>query len=382
MRVPLPIQLDVSAPNLLDLVSALPGSAGIYVLGTPGQSPHLSWCSNLRTRLRRLLIPNGTGNQSLLANLREHLAGVQCWSTASKLESALMMHALAKQYFPADYLVKLRLRMPWFLTLSSESGFPRLVVSNRPSSTLSPLMGPFVSRDLAHDYEERILGLFQLRRCVESFVPSPQHPGCIYGEMSQCLRPCQAAVTPEEYASEAARVGDFLLTNGKNVITSLLLARDRAAAATDFEQAAFLHRRLEKMKDTAHARDSVIDEVGQFGGIALTRGAQSREIRLFPMLEGYWQEPLTLSFAAEQSRSNSLDGELKEKVRDALTSPVRDRSRVEDLAIFSRWYYSSWRDGHWLPFRTLGDVNYRKLVREISNMVKADPQVPLHGTPC
>ena len=272
--------------------------------------------------------------------------------------------------------------MPWFATLTVEDPFPRFVVLNRIPAKGAPVFGPFLTRDSAQEYEQKVLGLFQIRRCAEFLAPAPEHPGCMYGEMNQCLRPCQCAVTVEEYATEATRVAEFLATNGKTMLSSMVMARDRAAEATDFEQAAYLHKRLERVKETAAARDGVITEVAQFSGIALTRGPQACEFRLWPMIRGYWQEPLTFSFSTEQSRPASLDSELRVKITNALADPVDDSSQLEDLAIFSRWYYSSWRDGQWFPFRTVADLNYRKLVREISNLAKQNTELSLEPKPC
>ena len=39
----------------------------------------------------------------------------------------------------------------------------------------------------------------------------------------------------------------------------------------------------------------------------------------------------------------------------------------------TRWYFSSWRDGDWFPFRGLEDLNYRRLVRGISNLLRGMP---------
>ncbi len=249
--------------------------------------------------------------------------------------------------------------------LASQSSTVLHVEINRSS-------GPFYSRDVAQQYEEEVLALFQIRRCTDTLAPTPDHPGCIYGEMNQCLRPCQCAVTPQEYATEIQRLVDFLGTNGRSPIAVLSTARDRAADQTDFEHAAQIHKRIEKMKAAAAARDEAIAEIRQFNGVALTRAVPMRQFRLWPMLEGYWQEPLTLDFSAEVSRATSLDRELRDRLDESFAGPRSAGSRLEDLAIFSRWYYSSWRDGHWFPFRTLSDLNYRRLVREISKLVKAD----------
>jgi excinuclease ABC subunit C len=80
-----------------------------------------------------------------------------------------------------------------------------------------------------------------------------------------------------------------------------------------------------------------------------------------------------LDFSADASGARSLDHELRERLSRHLAEPRTDGKRIEELALFSRWYYSSWRDGQWFPFRTLADLNYRRLVREISSLVKASP---------
>lgn len=309
----------------------------------------------------------------MIGRLRSNLETVECWPAGSKLETSLLLYRLTKRYFPEDYLFRLRLRLPWFVGLAETDPFPRLIVRNRFTRKAGLLFGPFASRDLAQHYQEQVSGLFQIRRCTDVLTPAPEHPGCIYGEMNQCLRPCQCAVTAEEYGSEVRRVADFLSTNGKAAVATLSSARDRAAGETDFEQAAQIHKRIEKMNAAAAARQEVIAEIHHFSGVALVRGIAARQFRLWPMLAGFWQEPLTLEFAPENAHPQSLDQQLREQISGALTVASAGGKRIEDLAIFARWYYSSWRDGQWFPFRSLADLNYRRLVREISNRIKNDP---------
>src|ERR1039457_1440446 len=71
------------------------------------------------------------------------------------------------------------------------------------------------------------LDLFQMRRCQEDLAPSPAHPGCIYGEMAMCLRPCQQVVGAAEYATEIGRVAEFLRTDGRSLLESIGHSRDR-----------------------------------------------------------------------------------------------------------------------------------------------------------
>jgi len=161
--------------------------------------------------------------------------------------------------------------------------------------------------------------------------------------------------------------------NGKTSTAALATARERASAEMDFEQAAQLHKRLEKVVAAASSRDGVIAPLDKFNGVALTRGIMEQECRLWPIQAGYWQNPLVLQFNVMEPGARSLDQELREKLAATLSVPSvpPNTPRAEHLAIFSRWYYSTWRDGHWFPFSKIEDLNYRRLVREISNLSRA-----------
>lgn len=377
MKVPIPITLNPQAPDLSQQIATIPGTSGIYALIISDGPAHLAFSANLPRRLARLLISPHTMAESLIARIRKNLARVECWPTGSRLETSLVMYELAKLYFPREHRKHLRLRMPWFVGLTSLQPFPRLVVVNRIWERREPLYGPFPTRELAQRYEHEVLALFQIRKCGDPLIPHPDHPGCIYGEMNQCLRPCQCAVTQEEYADEARRVFEFLASNGGSANAVLAVARDRACEETDFEQAALIHKRIEKVNAASALRDEVIGEVHEFNGLALTPGIEKRQFRFWLMLQGFWQEPITLDFNNENRPGMSLDQELRERLTGATQVIRKEGKQVEHLAVFSRWYFSSWRDGHWFPFRTLADLNYRRLVREISKMAKSPSGNPI-----
>jgi hypothetical protein len=378
VKIPASITLDPHAVSLAEQIAAFPGRSGVYLLAGALQLSrsthvHLGWSANLPKRLSRLLLSPNAARDSPAGRVREQVARLECWSIGSKLEAALLMYELAKLHFPDAYLERLRLRMPWFVGLGYTDPFPRVVVTNRASHEDGTFFGPFPTRDSAQQYEQELVGLFQVRRCIDRLTPHPGHPGCIYGEINQCLRPCQCVVTAEEYASEVTRVAEFLSTNGRSTLNLLSAARDRACEETDFEQAAYIHKRIDKVNAAVAARDEVITEIQQFNGVALTPAVQSRQFRLWPMLGGLWQEPITLNFTAEEARTKSLDQELREQISGSLAKANAQGKRIEELAIFSRWYFSSWCDGHWYRFRTLADLNYRRLVRQISKMAQPPP---------
>ena len=66
---------------------------------------------------------------------------------------------------------------------------------------------------------------------------------------------------------------------------------------------------------------------------------------------------------------NPRANELFLKARE-LRSPGE---RQEYLALLSRWFYSTWRDGEWLPFESFDAVPYRKLVNAICRVARREP---------
>lgn len=348
----------------------LPPLAGVYCLTIEGGSPHLAWSSSLLRRLKRMLIekPGRAGGPA--ADLRLRLERIECWPTTSKLESSLLMYSLARKLFPEDYAKRLRMRLPWFVGVNESDGLARLTVSNRRGRDHQSIWGPFPSRDAAEYYQEEVLRLYQIRRCSEPLVPSPDHPGCIYGEMNQCIRPCQCAVSREEYATEVARVREFLTSNGKTVLSNLSMARASASENMEFEQAAYIHKRIEQVKTAIGARDEFVAALANFHGVAVTKGLSADEVRLWPMLEGCWQEPIALDVSVEQARPKSMDADLRERLMATAAANRGDDDPFEHLSLFLRWHRSSWREGRWVGSTSLASLNYRKLVREISKLAK------------
>jgi hypothetical protein len=128
---------------------------------------------------------------------------------------------------------------------------------------------------------------------------------------------------------------------------------------------------MEKVQAAIAARDPVIAGVQKFNGIAVTRACEADSVNLWPMVAGYWQSPINLYLPVNQEQNaRSLDSMLRERLQEALTSPVAEGDQLEQMALFSRWYYSSWRDGSWFPFETLQQLNYRRMVRAISDLAK------------
>src|SRR5580704_4431667 len=215
MRAPL-----TASPSELD---AIPDVPAVFLLWASEGKPYLARTALLRRRLKRLLFDRG--RVSRLLNLSGVAERIEYWPTGSQIESALIHLDLAREYFPEDWRRITRLRPPAFLRLTLDNPFPRTMITTRLGRGL--FYGPFAGRAAADRFNEALLDLFQIRRCEENLAPAPNHPGCIYGEMNRCLRPCQQAVSIEEYRGEADRMQQFLETGGASLKHVAEAARER-----------------------------------------------------------------------------------------------------------------------------------------------------------
>ncbi len=354
-------------PSLESDLAAAPDRPAVFLVwpkaGAGASRPYLSKTGFLRRRLKRLLGQQGAAARRL--NLRGIAGRVEYSLTASKLEAGLLFYATARREFPDDYERIVRLRPAPFVKLLLANEFPRTTVTNRLSGARACQYGPFRTRAAAERFEQEVLDLFQIRRCQEDLSPSPDHPGCIYGEMMRCLRPCQEVVGREEYASEVKRLVEFLTTGGESQLHSIAAARERYSEEMQFEEARRQHERYQKVEQVLKLRDELATELEQLCGVAVLPSVDAGTVALRFLTGGVWLPEAPFRVAAG-SEMIPMDRRLREIVQALPAARVTLRERQEHVALLARWYYSSWRDGQWIGFPNFGEIPYRRVVRAIS----------------
>jgi len=177
-------------------------------------------------------------------------------------------------------------------------------------------------------------------------------------------------VSEANYGTEVKRVGSFLLTNGESSLRPLLKARDEAARALQFEEAANLHRLVGTFKQIGREREDLVSDARALGGVALTKASKENAICLWPMTSGVWQGSHQIS-VGEDATPESIAREVKDCLSPSAGSCPDTAGDVgEHLAILLRWYHSSWRDGHWYPLRSDKKLNVLRVGKAALLMLK------------
>jgi len=345
-------------------IEAVPDRPAVFLIHVRAGRPYLARTALLRRRLRRLL--GERAGVSRLLNLSEVAEQVEYHLTYSRLASSLIYYELARRHFPEDYTEIIKLRSAPFVKVLLTNEFPRTTVTTRLSASQAYQYGPFRSRASAERFEQEVLDLFQVRRCQEDLIPSPDHPGCIYGEMMKCLRPCQEVVGADEYRTESNRLIHFLETEGQSLLEPVASARARLSEELQFEEASRQHALYQRIGEVLKQRDELAAGVDRVCGVAVTPSPESGYVELLFMVRGVWLPALEFRVAATGKEMIPIDRRLREAVEGLKPPRVTAKERGEHLSLLARWFYSSWRDAEWISFPSMEDLPYRRVVRAIS----------------
>ena len=406
------MDLQFSAPfdpqsDLQPFLELIPVQAGVYAVypraaGGPGSPPYLGRTRNLRRRMGRLLAP--PRGHSRLLNLHDLTDHVACQVVGSSFEALWLLYRLHHHYYPSQYRERLRLKPPALLKINLSNRYPRCYPTRRLTGDGSLYYGPFPSQVAAERFAAEFLDFFKIRRCVEDLNPDPAHPGCIYSQLHMCLAPCFAGCTDDEYRAELSRVVEFLDAQGRPLLRALEAERAQASEALAFEQAAKIHRRVEKVHEVLRQKSDLARNLGDLHAVILQRGAEPQSVAFFRVQAGELRGPATLSLDENVPSPTPLDEQLH-RLLESLAAPDRAREAGppsserkfspeataasrhaargsglppwEHLALLARWYYSSFREGDLVMLESPASIPHSRLIRLCRKLLAPPPSPPV-----
>ena len=350
---------------------ALPPRAAVCLIEAREEKaePSLIRTQNLQRRLQRLLGPVDPASKRL--NLSQFARGIRYRLTSSPFEQTLTYYQNAKLLFPKRYRDLMRLRPAAVLKVNLRNAYPRCYVTRRIPvdeagvPTGGAYYGPFASRRSAQAFAERVLDLFKVRRCQIKIRRDPTFPGCLYSEMKMCLAPCFAGCSKEEYDVEVQRLVQFLETSGGSVRSSIEEEREKASEQLDFERAAALHKKVEKLDEVLRGRPELTRPIQDLDAVILQRTAEEQTIGVYGVRGGRLTEPFFLRFAEIASQPRSAEQIFREHFEAEPATTTGDLG--EHLWLVARWYYSNPREGE-IFFREK-DWPYRRILRSCSRLL-------------
>jgi excinuclease UvrABC nuclease subunit len=355
---------------------ALPPRAAVCLIEPREEKsqPFLIRTQNMQRRLQRLLGPIDPTSKRL--NLQAFARGIRYRLTGSAFEQTLTYYWHARQIFPKRYRNMMRVRTPAVLKVSLRNAYPRcyatrtIPVDQNGEPTAGSYYGPFASRRSAQAFADRVLDFFKVRRCQIKIRRDPTFPGCIYSEMKMCLAPCFAGCSKEEYDVEVVRLVQFLETSGDSLRSAIEEEREKASEELDFEHAAALHKKVEKLDEVLRGKPELTRRIQDLDAVILQRAAEEQSIGVYAVRAGKLAEPFFLRFAEIASQPRSAEQIFRDHLepRSGQAPALQvDGELDEHLWLISRWFYSNPREGE-IFFREK-DWPYRRILRACSRLL-------------
>jgi excinuclease ABC subunit C len=358
-----------------DAFASAPAAPAVFLLrgADPQAEPYVSKTANLRLRLQRLL---GPPEQTRRLNLRDRVRSIEYTATGSDFESGFLLYRVLRSSFPKTYADRLRLRFAPLLKLHLENAYPRASITTRlgRSGVRNLYYGPFPSRTAAEKFANDSLDFFKMRRCVDDLHPDPEFPGCIYSEMKMCLAPCFKGCTDDDYHAEVDRVHSYFDSRGDSLVREITAQRELASSSLEFENAATLHAKVEKLKPVISQLPEIVRRIDQLTAIMVQPSANPESVVFFSVDAGLITGPLTFPIqATEHTKSHSMESRIQNVL--ASLSPAQSTTALETmehLALLKRWFYRSTRTGEIFFADIKGGLPLRRLVRGTARVYRGE----------
>ena len=359
-----------------EVFAAAPAAPAVFLLrGKDSQAePYVSKTANLRRRLQRLLGPVDERTRKL--NLRDRVRSIEYSPTGSDFESGFLLYQILRDTFPKTYANRMRFRFAPLVKLHLENEYPRASITTRLGRLKSRNLfyGPFQSRTAAEKFMNDSLDFFKMRRCVDDLHPDPKFPGCIYSEMKMCLAPCFKGCTDQEYSGEVNRVQAYFDSGGESLVREFSAQRDAASANLQFEEAADIHVRLEKLKPTLNQFPEIVRRLDRLSALIVQPGHVIDSVTFFRVDGGKISGPAPFSIqAVEHAKSQSMESRVQavlDSFRPAKPRPALEI--MEHLALLKRWYYRGHRVGEIFLTDDKGVFPMRRIVRGIGRVLRGE----------
>jgi len=320
----------------------LPKEPGVYIMRDEQDTIlYVGKAVNLHSRVRSYFRDN-IGRGPAIDKMVSLIARFEYIVTDSELEALVLENNLIKEYSPKyNTLLKDDKTYPYIkVTLGEE--YPRILFSRTMKKDKSKYFGPYSSAAAVKDTIELLNKLYKLRTCSKNL---PKDMGkerpCLNYHIKQCLAPCQAYVSKEQYREQVAGALDFLGGNYNKILRDLEEKMKEAAEKMEFEEAA-TYRDLYASVKAVSQKQKITDSTGDDKDvIALYQDESEAVVQVFFVRDG------KLIGREHYYMTHVSDGDKSRTLRDFITqfyggTPFIPRElmiqyEIEDGEVIEKW---------------------------------------------
>jgi len=328
--------------NIEEELKKLPDTPGVYIMHDARDAIiYIGKAVSLRKRVHQYF--QASHNEGIKkAQMVKQIARFEYIITDSELEALVLECNLIKEHRP-KYNTMLRDDKTYpYIRVTVGEDFPRVLFSRQQKKDKSRYFGPYTSAGAVKDTIELINKLYQLRTCNRSL---PKDTGkdrpCLNYHIHQCMAPCQAYITKEEYRKRVDAAVEFLNGNYAPIMKSLEEKMQEASERLEFEKAIEYRELLGSVKQIAQKQKITHTDGEDKDIVALAADDRDAVVQVFFIRDGklIGRDHFYVKIGNEDSKGQILNTFLKQFYSGTPFIPkeIMLQEDIEEREVLAEW---------------------------------------------
>ena len=171
---------------------------------------------------------------------------IETFTTKNEVEALLLEQTLIKENKPKFNILLRDDKTYPYIYFSLDHEFPGVYSKRTKNAVDKKYYGPFVSSEAVKKSIKEIQKIFKVRNCSDNTFANRTRP-CIEFQMKRCSAPCVQKINQVDYFEDITSAKSFLSSSDTKTIERLTRDIEKAVSKLDFEKAAEIRDRLQRL---------------------------------------------------------------------------------------------------------------------------------------
>jgi excinuclease ABC subunit C len=236
----------------LSIRDTLPDEPGVYRYFDEEENwLYVGKAKNIKKRVSQYFLENKIVASRIKLMVKQ-IARIEVTIVPNENDALILENSLIKENQP-KYNIRLKDDKTYPFIVIKNERFPRIFFTRKYYKDGSEYLGPYTSVITAKDIFNTISTLFPLRTCTLNLskenVTKKKFRACLEFHIGNCLAPCEAKQTEEEYAQNIKKIKDILKGKFSQVKDFMKIQMDKTAEKLSFEEAEQWKTKLKKLDE-------------------------------------------------------------------------------------------------------------------------------------
>ncbi len=275
--------------HLKNIISTLPDNPGVYRFSNEeGSIIYVGKARNLKKRVSSYFNREQYENRKTWIMVNK-VVDIGYTVVETELDALLLENSLIKKYQPR-YNIRLKddKSFPWICI--RDERFPRVYAMRNPVKDGSTYYGPYANVKMMHAVLELARKLYPIRTCnlnlTAENIKAKKFKVCLEYQIGNCLGPCEALQSEEEYNDNLQQVKHIIKGNIRSVLEHLEKQMNDYASKLEFEKAQLVKHKLDMVEKFRGKSTVVNPSIGKVDVFSIMSDEKNAYVNFMRVVDG------------------------------------------------------------------------------------------------